>query len=323
MLPNTSEEINFQLYVDLVKQNKLHWNIFINVMQDISYSDINRLKILNAILLSELTINFSDLDKMKYLNSILLIQFKNHIQIDENFEVIQNEDGEKSVESNAPEEPYDEYKDNLTSLVKDEIMEIYPSDTNSQTDESNFHEEIADESKDDLLGEEVNEIISSETNEKTFPCHICDKEYNIYFQLKQHISKVHEEKKSRNFHVNINNDRKLDEHETTNKNVTLISNANILKEHVQVIQVDHKDHKCNFCDKLFSQKRRLKMHIGLVHKDDKDSKCKSCNKSFFNTNSLKRHIHTVHEGHKDYKCDYCGKSFSDGGTLRKHIHIVH
>ena len=56
MLPNNSEEINFQLYVDLVKQNKLHWNIFINVMQDISYSDINRLKILNAILLSELTI---------------------------------------------------------------------------------------------------------------------------------------------------------------------------------------------------------------------------------------------------------------------------
>ena len=118
MLPNNSEEINFQLYVDLVKQNKLHWNIFINVMQDISYSDINRLKILNAILLSELTINYSDLDKMKYLNSILLIQFKNHIQTDENFEVIPNEDCEKSVESNAPEEPYDEYKQGRHSVLE-------------------------------------------------------------------------------------------------------------------------------------------------------------------------------------------------------------
>ena len=41
MSQNNSEEINFQLYVDLVKQNKLQWNIFINFMQDLSYTDID------------------------------------------------------------------------------------------------------------------------------------------------------------------------------------------------------------------------------------------------------------------------------------------
>ena len=80
MSQNNSEEINFQLYVDLVKQNKFPWNIFIDVMQDLSYSDINKLRKLNAILLTELTMNYSDIDKMKYLNELLMIQFKNHIQ---------------------------------------------------------------------------------------------------------------------------------------------------------------------------------------------------------------------------------------------------
>ena len=58
------KEINFQHYVDLVKQNKLHWNIFIDLLQDLSYSDTGKLRYLNAILLAELTLNYSDMDKL-------------------------------------------------------------------------------------------------------------------------------------------------------------------------------------------------------------------------------------------------------------------
>ena len=36
MSQNNSEEINFQQYVDLVKQNKHRWNTFIDVLQDLS-----------------------------------------------------------------------------------------------------------------------------------------------------------------------------------------------------------------------------------------------------------------------------------------------
>ena len=78
MSQNNSEEINFQYYVNLVKQNKLRWNTFIDVLQDLSYFDMHRFRNLNAILLAELTVHYSDLDRMKYLNGILLIEFKNY-----------------------------------------------------------------------------------------------------------------------------------------------------------------------------------------------------------------------------------------------------
>ena len=79
MAKNNSEEIDFQQYVDSVKQKRIDWNMFVDVIQDISYSDKDRLRRLNAILLNELTINFSDIEKLKYLNIILLTEFKKDI----------------------------------------------------------------------------------------------------------------------------------------------------------------------------------------------------------------------------------------------------
>ena len=65
-------------------------------MQDLSYSDIYRLRKLNAILLAELTMNYSysDLEKLKYLNGILLIQLKNYI-----LEMAENDHFEELQES--------------------------------------------------------------------------------------------------------------------------------------------------------------------------------------------------------------------------------
>ena len=40
------------------------WNFFIDFVQDLSYSDISRLRKLNAILLMELTMNYSNMDKI-------------------------------------------------------------------------------------------------------------------------------------------------------------------------------------------------------------------------------------------------------------------
>ena len=80
MTKNNSKEINFQHYVEAVKSQEMTWNIFIELIEDLSYSDIKRLKIFNAILLMELTMDYSDLDRLKYLNVILLNQFKKSIQ---------------------------------------------------------------------------------------------------------------------------------------------------------------------------------------------------------------------------------------------------
>ena len=71
---NTSEEINFQTYVDLVKQKTITWHVFENLLKGLAYSSIPRLKLLNAILLIELTTDYSDIDRLKYLNNLLSIQ---------------------------------------------------------------------------------------------------------------------------------------------------------------------------------------------------------------------------------------------------------
>ena len=77
---NSSEEIDFQTYVESAKQRKTPWIIFETLMKDLTYSNIVRLKRLNAMLLIELTIDYSDLDRLKYLNSILLTEFKELIE---------------------------------------------------------------------------------------------------------------------------------------------------------------------------------------------------------------------------------------------------
>jgi len=87
---NTSKEINFQLYVESVKQRKISWNVFANLMKDFSHSDICKLKDLNAILFAELTPNHSNSDKFRYLNSIFLSEFKT---------IIQKQDGDFENES--------------------------------------------------------------------------------------------------------------------------------------------------------------------------------------------------------------------------------
>ena len=86
MAKNNSEEFNFQHYVDAVKQKRIDWNLFIDLMQEISYSDKGKLRILNAILLNELTMNYSDIDRSRYLNSILLTEFKEFIDSVLNYE---------------------------------------------------------------------------------------------------------------------------------------------------------------------------------------------------------------------------------------------
>ena len=92
----TFDEINFQPYVDAVKRKKISWNIFVKLMKDFFYSDINRLKHINATLLIELTMTYSDMDRLKYINEIFIKEFKNLIQNEDNtIEMIESEELEK------------------------------------------------------------------------------------------------------------------------------------------------------------------------------------------------------------------------------------
>ena len=184
MAKNNYEEINFQHYVDSVKQRRIDWNMFVDVMRDISYSDMGRLRRLNAILVNELTMDYSDMDKLKYLNVILLREFKKDIQKEQNFEKIQNEELVNSEEAN--------------------IYENLNEDGNSKNEEN-----LAASCKEEIIESNA----ASESNAKIFLCYICNKEYNMYFHLKQHIKNVHEKKKSNTLQLTNNQIiQKIDEH---------------------------------------------------------------------------------------------------------------
>ena len=96
----SSDKIHFQTYVESVKQRKIPWDIFEKLLEDFIYSDIDRLKYLNEILLNELTKNYSNIDKLRYLNSILLTEFKELVQRGDDLQNTENEhfrDSEKST----------------------------------------------------------------------------------------------------------------------------------------------------------------------------------------------------------------------------------
>ena len=95
----SSDKIHFQTYVESVKQRKIPWDIFEKLLEDFIYSDIDRLKYLNEILLNELTKNSSNIDRLRYLNSILLTEFKELVQREDDLQNTENEHFEESEKS--------------------------------------------------------------------------------------------------------------------------------------------------------------------------------------------------------------------------------
>ena len=160
MEKNNFEEINFQHYVDGVKRKKLPWNFFIDLIQDLSYSDISRLRKLNAILLMELTMNFSDIDKMKYLNGILLIQFKNYIETKHDDEMTKNDYLAENLQGSNVDQILDE--ENF-----EEITEELSTNKDIQMTENKYLENSEKSNSDQILIQETFEETMEEisTNE--------------------------------------------------------------------------------------------------------------------------------------------------------------
>ena len=138
---HTSQDFNFQYYVDTVKQKKIPWNVFVKHMEELSYSDVNRLKHLNAILLTELTVSDSVMDRLIYLNVILMTKFKDYIQTEDNVEMSENEDLEVSHKSTIDHDLNDETITEASSdreiqipiVSENEIQEEFDSPINEES----------------------------------------------------------------------------------------------------------------------------------------------------------------------------------------------
>ena len=120
---NDSDEIDFQSYIDAVKDNKIVWDIFVNLMKDLSHKNLNRLKQLNEILLKELKISIQEkgrcnckqiddiplLDEIEYNNEIV----ENIKQDNKNFN---EKNGENFIEKFS--DKYSEYDTESVRTIK-------------------------------------------------------------------------------------------------------------------------------------------------------------------------------------------------------------
>ena len=84
---------------------------------------------------------------------------------------------------------------------------------------------------------------------------------------------------------------------------------------------DGKRHKCDICDRRFSQKHLLAYHK-RTHTGENPYPCTICNKMFRGKATLKYHERT-HTGYKPYKCIFCEKAFTQLGPLKLHCRKEH
>ena len=325
---NYSDEINFQSYIDAVKDNKIVWDIFVNLMKDLSHKNLNRLKQLNEILLKELKISIQEkgrcncnqvddiplLDEIEYNNEIV----ENIKQDNENFN---EKNGENLIQKFS--DKYSEYDTEsvVENFVDDEadyrqkeiesLQENYEKFAQEHDDTENIKHDSTEnyENNFELIEYKSSEI--GESNEhfqkpivenlhkglKNHKCNSCEKAYTQSHNLKTHISRSHTGHQC----------------DSCGKN---FSQSESLKTHVSIIH----NHKCNSCEKSYTKAHDLKSHISKTHGKTAGHKCDSCGKNFSQLGSLKTHISIIHEGMKGYKCDLCNdkKLYSKNHTSKTH-----
>ena len=72
-----------------------------------------------------------------------------------------------------------------------------------------------------------------------------------------------------------------------------------LPKHIKNVHEGQRDHKCEYCEKKYTEKKHLLTHIKRVHDNIRDEHCNQCGKLFFTKEVLKRHIRNMHKHSKD------------------------
>ena len=174
-----------------------------------------------------------------------------------------------------------------------------------------------------------------------FSCKFCGKLYSQLSTLAKHDR----------FCDKINTDRSVHEkakellkskytndiQETVNEGLKIFSLTQIndvqteekatdpLKDKSRLEIETHRDHKCEFCDKIFNKQHYLRRHINNFHAEkNRVHKCQVCSKNFYHPEKLVSHVKSTHQlTNTRVKCDTCGKSCSSKKVLQKHINTIH
>lgn len=86
------------------------------------------------------------------------------------------------------------------------------------------------------------------------------------------------------------------------------------KYHVQAKR-SRQEHKCTYCDKVYSNQFNCKEHIKAVHENNTPHQCSECPRKFAFNQSLKSHKLAVHS---KKPCEKCDKIFNNNTEYRRH-----
>ena len=94
-----------------------------------------------------------------------------------------------------------------------------------------------------------------------------------------------------------------------------------LKQHIKIVHLKIKPHKCDICLLSFGVMCDLKAHK-LVHSREKPHSCKIC---FKKVSKMREHMLSLHTDDKQrpFQCDQCVKGFSSKKHLKHHEFSIH
>ena len=179
-------QINFQSYIDAVKKEQIKWDLFVQLMLDLSNTSMNRQKLLISILLIELR-NYIEKDcQQKNREENNIEKLDNVDDTTKNFKQQSNESSslihkeskiqggdclELNPKSTIHEEELKKSKtenSNYDDIIEDEVSYIYnlPDDGNSIIMENPFNEPTQNEVNKDEGGGETNLVENHENVEE-------------------------------------------------------------------------------------------------------------------------------------------------------------
>ena len=145
---------------------------------------------------------------------------------------------------------------------------------------------------------------------KSFMCHLCAKAFTNDISLKQHVSRVHREKK----------------HQCSTCGM-LFKEKHLLRRH-EVKHSDELKHICDVCGKAYKRRNTLTTHMA-THSGSRSHKCQQCENSYHTKSSLQKHIDrcridecSVDTKDREFVCAVCSKSYTKKYILTKHM-IIH
>ena len=298
---HTSQDFDFQYYVDMVKQNEIAWHVFEKLMKDSSYSDVNRLKYFNAILLNELSISKSDMDRLKYLNVILMGKFKDCIQIDNdtNLEINHDLNDETLKESSSDREIQ------ISVVIKIEKQENFDMPIHKFIDFNEIEDDAEICENEDAVDESNSTIVDYDFNEDTTEVsknENLEGDHDLNIETITEISSCGQNEKQGKYFIQTEDDVELSENE--DREVSLKSTNDHDRNDQTMIDIsfarENEEHDN-------SDSQNIKNNASIARKNKRQQNLDSqINKE----RKFESTVTTFNNGYKDYKCESCTKLFT-------------